>query len=188
MTALALDRAPSFAARRPVILGFLTLVVLVGGAVGWGAFTTIAGAVIAAGKVEVESRDQVVEHLDGGTVGEILVREGDKVEAGQVLIRLSGERLHSEAAQLGAEHAELVARRNRLEAEFRDADAVTWDAALAGRAATDPSVAGVLDGQARLFAARRESRAGHAAQLRERIGQTRKQIAGLEAQAAAVAR
>ena len=121
-------------------------------------------------------------------MGEILVREGDKVEAGQVLIRLSGERLHSEAAQLGAEHAELVARRNRLEAEFRDADAVTWDAALAGRAATDPSVAGVLDGQARLFAARRESRAGHAAQLRERIGQTRKQIAGLEAQAAAVAR
>ena len=188
MTALALDRAPSFAARRPVILGFLTLVVLVGGAVGWGAFATIAGAVIAAGKVEVESRDQVVEHLDGGTVGEILVREGDKVEAGQVLIRLSGERLHSEAVQLGAEHAELVARRNRLEAEFRDADAVTWDAALAGRAATDPSVAGVLDGQARLFAARRESRAGHAAQLRERIGQTRKQIAGLEAQAAAVAR
>ena len=188
MTALALDRAPSFAARRPVILGFLSLAVLVSGAVGWGAFTTIAGAVIAAGKVEVESRDQVVEHLDGGTVGEILVREGDKVEAGQVLIRLSGERLHSEAAQLRAEHAELVARRNRLEAEFRDADAVTWDAALAGRAATDPSVAEVVDGQARLFAARRESRAGHAAQLRERIGQTRKQIAGLEAQAAAVAR
>ena len=125
MTALALDRAPSFAARRPVILGFLSLAVLVSGAVGWGAFTTIAGAVIAAGKVEVESRDQVVEHLDGGTVGEILVREGDKVEAGQVLIRLSGERLHSEAVQLGAEHAELVARRNRLEAEFRDADAVT---------------------------------------------------------------
>ena len=84
MTALALDRAPSFAARRPVILGFLSLAVLVSGAVGWGAFTTIAGAVIAAGKVEVESRDQVVEHLDGGTVGEILVREGDKVEAGQV--------------------------------------------------------------------------------------------------------
>ena len=62
MTALALDRAPSFAARRPVILGFLSLAVLVSGAVGWGAFTTIAGAVIAAGKVEVESRDQVVEH------------------------------------------------------------------------------------------------------------------------------
>ena len=99
MTALAVHGAPSFAARRPVILGFLTLAVLVGGAFGWGAFTTIAGAVIAAGQVEVETRDQVVEHLDGGTVGEILVRDGNKVEAGQVLIRLvdiadaSGEEL-----------------------------------------------------------------------------------------------
>ena len=188
MTAPALDGAPSFAARRPVILGFAAVAVLVGGALGWGVFTTIAGAVIATGEVEVESRDQVVEHIDGGTVGEILVRDGAKVEAGQVLIRLSGNRLQSEAAQLEAEHADLVARRNRLEAEFRDADAVTWDGALAGRAATDPSVALVLDGQARLFAARRETRAGHAAQLRERVGQTRKQIAGLAAQAAAVER
>ena len=188
MTALALNGAPSFAARRPVILGFLTVAVLAGGAFGWGAFTTIAGAVIAAGQVEVESRDQVVEHIDGGTVGEILVRDGDKVETGQVVIRLNGQRLQSEAAQLEAEHADLVARRNRLEAEFRDSDKVTWDASLTDRAATDPSVAEVLDGQARLFAARRETRAGHAAQLRERVGQTRKQIAGLEAQAAAVER
>lgn len=188
MTAPAVDGAPSFTARRPVILGSAAVAVLLGGALGWGAFTTIAGAVIATGRIEVESRDQVVEHIDGGTVGEILVRDGDRVEAGQVLIRLSGKRLQSEAAQLEAEHADLVARRNRLEAEFRDADAVTWDTALAGRAATDPSVAQVLDGQARLFAARRETRAGHAAQLRERVGQTRKQITGLAAQAAAVER
>ena len=105
-----------------------------------------------------------------------------------MLVRLSGEKLESEAALLEAEHTELVARRNRLEAEFRNAEAIVWDAALAARARSDPSVAGVLEGQRRLFRARRDSRAGQVAQLTERIGQTRKQVAGLEAQAEAVGR
>ena len=170
------------------MLGFLTLAALAAGLFGWGAATTIAGAVIATGQIDVETRDQVVEHIDGGTVDAILVRDGDRVAAGQTLVRLSGETLRSEAALLEAELAELVARRNRLEAEFRDAEVVTWDAALVSRANTDPSVAETLEGQARLFAARRGSRAGQVAQLRERIGQTNKQIAGLEAQADAVAR
>jgi len=180
--------APEFSSRRPLLLGFLTLLVLCGGAFGWGAFASIEGAVIASGQVEVESRDQVVEHLDGGTVGAVLVKDGDRVEAGQVLVRLSGEKLRSEAALLEAELTELVARRNRLEAEFGNADAITWDAELAARAESDPSVGAVLEGQRRLFRARRESRAGQVAQLSERIGQTRKQIAGLQAQAEAVAR
>ena len=139
MTALAMDDAvPAFRARRPLALGFATLAVLFGGLFGWGAFTTISGAVIAAGQVEVETRDQVVEHLDGGTVAAILAKDGDRVEAGQVLVRLSGGKLQSEAALLEAEHAELVAWRNRLEAEFGDAETVAWDPALAARAKTDP--------------------------------------------------
>ena len=177
-----------FSSRRPLVLGFLTLLVLLGGTLGWGAFASIVGAVIATGRVEVESRDQVVEHLDGGVVGAVLVKEGDRVEAGQVLVRLSGEKLQSDAALLVAEHTELVARRNRLEAEFRDADAIVWDVVLAAHAESDPSVAEVLEGQRRLFRARRDSRAGQVAQLTERIGQTRKQVAGLEAQAEAVGR
>ena len=180
--------APSLTARRPLILGFLTLTILLGGILGWGAFTTIAGAVIAVGRVEVEVRDQVMEHLEGGTVVAILARNGDTVEAGQVLVRLSAETLRSQAAILEAEHAELVARRNRLEAEFGDGETVTWDGALSARSETDAAVAAVIEGQARLFAARRESRAGQVAQLRERIGQIRRQIAGLEAQGDAVRR
>ena len=177
-----------FSSRRPLFLGFLTLLVLCGGTFGWGAFASIEGAVIGTGQVEVESRDQVVEHLDGGTVGAVLVKDGDRVEADQVLVRLSGEKLQSEAALLEAEHTELVARRNRLEAEFRNADAIVWDPTLAARAQSEPSVADVLEGQRRLFHARRDSRAGQVAQLAERIGQTRKQVAGLEAQAEAVGR
>ena len=180
--------ARAFSVRRPLLLGFLTLAILCGGAVGWGAFASLAGAVIAVGQVEVESRDQVVEHFDGGTVGAILAQDGDQVEAGQVLVRLSGEELQSEAALLEAELAELVARRNRLEAEFGAAEAIAWDAALVLRAGTSPAVAAVLAGQRRLFRARRAARAGQVAQLRERIGQMNRQIAGLAAQRAAVTR
>ena len=187
MTAADTPSRP-FAARRPLLLGFLTLLALGGGLFGWGTFATLSGAVIAAGQLEVETRAQVVEHIDGGTVGEIRVRDGDRVEAGEVLIRFDDTQLRSEEAVLRAEHAELVARRNRLEAEFRDAGAIAWEAPLAALAERDATVRAILDGQQRLFEARRTSRAGQAAQLRQRIGQMRKQIVGLEAQQEATRR
>ena len=182
MTVPATAQARSFSPRRATVLGCMTLAVLVGGVFGWGSTASIAGAVIATGRVEVESRDRVVEHVDGGTVDEVLVRNGDRVEAGEVLLRFDDRQLRSEETMLAAEHAELVARRNRLEAEFRDADAIRWGDTLAGRAEDEKAVRAVLDGQRRLFEARRASRAGLSAQLRQRIAQAEKQIASLEAQ------
>ena len=61
--------SPGFSSHRPLLLGFLTLSVLGAGLFGWGAFASISGAVIASGQVEVGTGDQVVEHIDGGTVG-----------------------------------------------------------------------------------------------------------------------
>ena len=179
---------PGFSSRRPLLLGFLTLSVLAAGLFGWGAFASISGAVIASGRVEVGTGDQVVEHIDGGTVGEILVRDGARIAAGEVLIRLEDAALRTEETILRGEQVELAARRNRLEAEFRGADAIAWDADLAALVQGDASVQEVLEGQQRLFEARHSSWAGQVAQLRERIGQTRRQIAGLEAQADAAAR
>ena len=88
------------------------------------AAVSISGAVIATGRIEVETRNQVVEHIDGGTVQEIVVRDGDPVTSNEVLLRFSDALLRSEEAILEAQCAELVARRNRLEAEFRDTDAI----------------------------------------------------------------
>ena len=177
-----------YSSRRPLMLGFVTLAALVAGLFGWGAATTIAGAVIAVGQVDVETHVQVVEHEDGGTVADILVRDGDRVAAGDMLIGLRDAALRSEEELLQAEAVELTAWRNRLEAEFRGAEAIAWDARLTDRARSDAETGGVLEGQRRLFEARRTSRAGQVAQLRERIGQTRRQIAGLEAQADALKR
>ena len=179
---------PGYSSRRPLAFGFLTLAVLACGLLGWGAFTTIAGAVIATGRVDVETRDQVVEHIGGGTVEGIQVRDGDRVAAGDELIRFDDAALRSEEALLRDERVALTARRNRLEAEFLGADAIEWDAGLEALAQSAPVARAALDGERRLFAARHSSWAGQVAQLRERIGQTRKQIAGLEAQAEAVRR
>ena len=188
MTAADTPRHP-FAAGRPLFLGFLTLLVLGGGMFGWGTLATLSGAVIVAGQLEVETRDQVVEHIDGGTVGEILVRDGDQVEAGDVLIRFDDTLLRSEEAVLQAEHAELVARRNRLESEVPGAlMRLPGTSRWLRLPRADATVRAILDGQQRLFEARRASLASQAAQLHERIGQMHKQIGGLQAQQEATER
>ena len=174
---------PRYSARRALLFGFGGLLLLLGGLVGWSVFASVSGAVIATGQVVVETRNQVVEHIDGGTVRDILVRDGDTVAQDDVLLRFSDGLLRSEATILEAQYAELAARRNRLEAEFRGADAIVWGAALAILAANDPAVQDILDGQERLFQARRAARDGEVARLRERIGQTREEIAGLKARA-----
>ena len=172
--------------RRALVLGFGGLAVLAGGLSVWTVLASISGAVIATGRIEVETRNQVVEHIDGGTVQEIVVRDGDAVASNEVLLRLSDALLRSEEAILEAQFAELVARRNRLEAEFRGTDAIGWDREVAALAESDPQVRGILDGQERLFRARAASRAGEVARLRNRIGQAHEEIAGLEARAVAL--
>ena len=171
-----------FSARRALLLGFGGVVVLVGGLLSWSVFASISGAVIASGRVEVENRNQVIEHIDGGTVSEILVRDGDRVAVDDVLLRFGDGKLRSEEALLEAQLAELLARRNRLEAEFQSAEGIVWGEALIAMAATSPRVQDILDGQQRLFIAREAARASEVAQIRERIGQARQEIGGLQAQ------
>ena len=178
-----MDRPPPpwSATRGPLALGFGALAVLVVGVIGWSVFAKISGAVIVSGWVASESRNQRVEHIDGGTVRDVLVRDGDQVAAGEVLLRFDDVLPRSEEAILTAQYAELVARRNRLEAEFRSADAVVWDAELAALGTAHPEVAQILSGHERLFRARIDARTGEVAQLRERIGQAGQEIAGLQA-------
>ena len=181
MTDLA--AAGRFSAGRALVLGFGGTAVLLAGVLGWSLLASVSGAVITTGVVAVETRNQTVEHIDGGTVSAILVRDGERVARDQVLLRFADGLLRSEEALLVAQYAELAARRNRLEAEFRGDDAIAWDGELVAMAAADPGVSDILDGQERLFRARAVARTSEVAQLRERIGQTRDEIAGLEAQA-----
>ncbi|MEZ5798259.1 MAG: HlyD family type I secretion periplasmic adaptor subunit [Paracoccaceae bacterium] len=177
---------PFWSTRRPIALGMIALAVLIIGFGGWSVTTTLAGAIVAPGRIEVELNRQVVQHPDGGVVAEVAVTEGASVTAGDVLVRLDGSQLASERAVILGQLHELSARRARLLAERDGKERPDFPADLLLLAATDPAIADLVDGQRGLFAARQENTATTAEQLRRRIGQTRSQIDGLAAQMGAL--
>jgi len=120
-----------WSATRPLILGLLGLVLLLGGFGTWAVRSNIAGAIVATGRIEVDRNRQVVQHLDGGMVSEILVDEGDTVALGDVLIRLDDQALQSELLITEGQLYELMARRGRLEAEQDEIDSIAFAPELA---------------------------------------------------------
>ncbi len=173
---------PPPSARGPVILGMIGLLALVGGFGTWGVMATLSGAVIASGQVEVDQNRQTVQHLDGGTVAEVLVREGDRVDQGTPLIRLDPAILTSEMAVVEGQLFELMARRGRLEAERDGLTGIAFAPELVAVAAARPDVAAQMEGQVRLFATRLDALAQETEQLSRRRAQVETQIGGIRAQ------
>jgi len=169
----------------PLSVGFLAIFMLVGGFGTWATLTNISGAIIAPGKIEVAQSRQIVQHPVGGVVGEILVDEGDTVKAGQILLRLDATRLKSELAVIEGQYFELVARRGRLEAERDDLSEIPFQPELLEVAKAKTRVRDLIDGQQRLFKARRISQKRETEQMKERKVQIAAQIDGFDAQAAA---
>ena len=175
-----------WSARRPLTIGFLCLAVLVGGFGVWAVQATIAGAIIASGRLEVDRNRQVVQHPDGGVVSEIMVEEGDTVALGQPLIRLDAKLLESQKLIVEGQLFELMARRGRLEAERDGRDEVRFDPDLLAEAESMSMVNDLIAGQERLFQARRDSVSREIEQLEKRRGQIRDQIIGIKAQQASL--
>lgn len=180
--------ASAFRARTPLIVGFTTIALLVGGFGGWSVMADIAGAVVASGRLVVDRNRQVVQHEDGGVVEAVLVEEGDTVAEGDVLIRLDARELRSELSIVEGQLSELRARRDRLEAERDAAAAIDFAPDLLAEAEADPEVRALVDGQARLFEARRETLTKAVEQLRNQRVQLGNQVEGLDAQMAALER
>ncbi|MFV0473465.1 MAG: HlyD family type I secretion periplasmic adaptor subunit [Pikeienuella sp.] len=176
-----------WSANRHLWLGALTLVVLVIGLGGWSAFASIAGAIVAQGKVKVESERQVVEHPEGGVVSDILVKEGDAVAAGDLLVRLDATLLAADRAIAEGQLFELMARRGRLAAEQLDLPAPEFDEELLTAGLANPEVAALIDGQRQLFIARLDTLRRETEQLQQRQQQIREEITGAEAQQSALA-
>ena len=102
------------------IIAFLFFVVLL----GWAAFAPLDAGVYAQGSIAVSGNRQAVQHRTGGTIGAILVREGQKVQAGQTLIEMAAPDLKATERALTTEYFSLVAQRSRLRAE---ANSSRWD-------------------------------------------------------------
>ena len=150
---------------------------------GWAATTEFSGAVIAPGALVVESNIKKVQHPSGGVVGELRVRDGDRVKAGEVLVRLDETLTRANLAVVLKNLDELTVRQARLEAERDGLERLHLPEDVVARAA-DPQVARVVLGEQRLFGSRRSARAGQVAQLRERVAQLNEQIQGLTEQIA----
>ncbi len=172
----------TWSARKPIIIGLIGLVVLVGGFGTWAVRSSIAGAIIAGGRIEVERNRQVVQHPDGGVVDEILVNEGDTVEEGEILIRLDANLLSSQLLIVEGQLFELMARRGRLEAESEGADTIDFEPELLEAAENRPDVRDLIEGQKRLFSARQDSVDRETEQLEKRRSQIENQITGILAQ------
>ena len=173
--------------RNPLLLGYLALAVLVFGVGLWSVKTSIAGAIVANGQVEVEVNRQVVQHPDGGVIGAILVDDGDTVAAGDVLLRFDDTQARSDLAVITGQLYEISARKSRLEAERDNADTVTFSPLLTDNT-DDLLVAELMQGQRNLFIARRDTLAREEALLGKKKTQIEDQIRGMESRIAALRR
>lgn len=167
--------------RRLSLFVLVTILLLFGVMGGFAAATKISGAVIAAGTLVVDSYVKPVQHLKGGIVSTIGVKNGDRVDAGQILIRLDDTQTRANIAILAKRLNELAARTARLVAERDGKDAITFPADLLANAGND-DVKSILAGERQLFNDRMASRQGQKSQLRERIQQLKQEVEGLVAQ------
>ena len=164
-----------------VIVGFVTF-----GIGGWATTSELTGAVIGQGVLVVDSSVKKVQHPTGGVVGELRVREGDKVLAGDILLRLDETQTLANATIVSKSFDELVARQARLEAERDNADQITFPKLLLERT-RDPAseAARAIAAERSLFDLRRQARGGQKAQLKERSAQLQEEIKGYLGQAEA---
>jgi HlyD family secretion protein len=144
----------------------------------WATTTSIAGAVIASGIVVVESNTKKVQHPSGGIVALIPVKNGDRVRAGDILLKLDDTQARANLGIVVSQLTQLTGRKARLEAERDLADSIRFPPDFFA----DDEARAIAEGERRLFAHRRAFKKGQLAQLTERIGQIKEEIKGLSAQ------
>jgi len=166
---------------RYLTASILAMVILVFGIGGWAATTEFAGAVIAIGQLVVDSNVKKVQHPTGGVVGELYVREGSHVEAGETVIKLDDTQTRANLQIVVKGLRELIARRAREEAELEGRGTIEFPSELL-TIVGDDDVSRLIAGETKLFEIRRNSREGTKSQLTERVLQSEEEIRGLDAQ------
>ena len=111
-------QTPGQAIRLPVLVGLGTVLIFVAIFTAWSLLAPLAGAVIASGRIAPEGATRTVQHKEGGIIGQILVRDGQKVEAGQALVELADVAILSQRNELEALRTSLEIRQDRLRAEW----------------------------------------------------------------------
>jgi HlyD family secretion protein len=167
--------------RRNVLAGLTVFVILAGAVGGWAGTTELSGALIASGQVVVDSNVKKVQHPTGGVVGELNVRDGQRVRGGDVVVRLDQTVTRANLSIITKGLDELWARKARLAAERDSAKGVVFPVQLENRN-KEPEVAEIIENERKLFQLRETSRSGQKAQLRQQVAQLNEEIVGMTAQ------
>lgn len=149
---------------------------------GWAALAPLSSAAIAPGKVSPEGSRRTVQHLEGGIIAEIHARDGDKVAAGQALIKLQEIQSLSRHQVLVKERAALTAVSARLSAEQAGLDTLAYPDWLDRDAAASPDLQTILESQNGLFETRQRTYESQKSIVQKRVAQLNEEISGFEAQ------
>ena len=171
--------ARSFGLSSRVAMGTLVIAALVLGIGGWTVTAKLAGAVISADQVIVDDNLKAVQDRDGGIVSDIPIREGDVVEAGQVILRLDDVQSRAELSIMRSQMLELAIRKARFVAERDGLPALIIPDSISR---DDPKSADIVVGETRLFEGQRTDRESRKNQLVYGIVQINDEVAGLESQ------
>ncbi|MBY0335942.1 MAG: HlyD family type I secretion periplasmic adaptor subunit, partial [Acetobacteraceae bacterium] len=172
--------APRPRTRGVVIFGLIVMIGFFGGFIAWSVLAPLAEAAIAPGVIKVEGTRRTLQHLEGGIIREILVRDGDRVQAGQVVMRLDDVQSGSAVEQLRAQRFALLAQDARLDAEAIRAREITFPPELLST--DNPRVREAVDGQRALFEARQASLLAQLSVLEARRDQAQATIVSAEGQ------
>ena len=151
---------------------------------GWAAVTPLGSAVVASGVVTTEGNKKTIQHLEGGILKEILIREGQHVDAGEVILRMDDTAPKANLEIYRNQLYAAVARETRLAAELAGSETVQFPDELTA-VSNDPIAAKAIEDQVGQFTERRASLEGQVSILRSRADQLRQEIQGLDRQRAA---
>ena len=172
---------PDDSARHATLTG-LALVVFFFGVLGaWAAIARLDAAAIAPAVIKVDGNRKSVQHLEGGIIKQLNVKEGDQVEAGQTLIVLDDVQARAAVDVLNKQYTAYRAQEARLLAERAGSATIAFPEELKS-AAEGSDAALVMQTQRALFESRRATLNGQIGLLRQRIAQTREQVTGMQGQ------
>ena len=166
----------------PTVAGALIMAVLLMGFGVWGNMAPIAGAVVASGVFVVTGQNKIIQHLEGGMIREIYVREGDTVEAGQMLLELDDTAARAELQRLFLRRIRLTAVDARLQVEMREEQEITWPPDVVHWLASSPDVKEIVDSQQMAFTARRNNLNSDVKSIQDSINALQERIQGSRVQ------
>lgn len=172
---------PQGSLRRIALLSLLTILLGFGGLITWAALARIESAVPASGTLIASGKRKTISLVDSGILKALMVQEGDKVAAGQVLLQLDDVQPRAAMAQASVQYWSAVARAARLAAEAADERTLPVSAALRNAAKADPAVAAAVAAEAYQFQSRWGALDANTRVEERKIAQQEAQIAALRA-------